>query len=135
VPAQREPDLQARTVARLRDCLRILDRQREAIIAGRTRHVAELGRLESQATREIESLGRVLAAREGRMPGPPGNAVLRAERARLCTEVLERNRRNRDLMAGQLLEVRRQVVALRLRVGVPSPYATLGEASLVDLTT
>ncbi len=124
-----------RVVERLRECLGILERQQVAIAAGRSRHVRELGRLESEATGEIASLERALGALERRMPETVALARLQAERATLRAAVLERNRRNRELIAAQLLETRRRIVARRIRLGTPSPYAELGQASIVDLTT
>jgi hypothetical protein len=112
-----------RLMARLADYADILDRQYETILAGKSRDIAEISGLERRAALDIAALEKVVSRR-----ADPGLARLRET-------AVSKNRRNRELLAKELLTIRKLLVARRLKLGTPSVYANAGQAALIDIST
>lgn len=132
--------LSERARAGLRSCMDILDRELRALKRGDASSVGELAQREASVTRELHGIGKVLARLEPELLGLSGDAARavleeRELREGLRREVLARNRRNRDALSVELGETRRRIVLRRTRLGTPSPFASIGDASLVDIRT
>ena len=128
--AKRSRELYERLARRLAEYRDILDRQHQAILKGAPRRVAELAHLECQAARDIEALYRSVSATAA-PPGAPDPHLSHC--AELREEALRANRRNRELLARELVGVRRMITTRRLRLGTPSVYANAGGATLIDV--
>jgi hypothetical protein len=130
--------LHERARERLERQLRILEGERGAVLAGDARKLRELAELEAAGTAEIAAVERVIRAFERPASGAetsagPGLAGIRSEHARLRSLVLAANASARELIRAELRATARLLVARRTRAGTASPYASIGEATLLDL--
>ncbi|AHC13728.1 hypothetical protein [Salinispira pacifica] len=124
---------------RFRDYLNVLEVQEQAIVEGDARAIEAQAGMEQQIVREILSVQKVIKPLEGmygRMyPGKkPEITRLQSSLQQLQSQVLERNRMNRELLARQRDELKEKIQSLRIPKGRKSVYAGNQTPSMVDLS-
>ncbi|MDR1029791.1 MAG: flagellar biosynthesis protein FlgN [Treponema sp.] len=121
--------------------LDVLDKQQEAITQGRSEDLLFYVELEEKIGRELFSIQKVVLPLEkgydAAYPADPQKLAITKLKAALevCkNEVLIRSKRNRELLAKQMGELRAQIETLRAsplrRISV---YARAGVASFIDI--
>ncbi|MDR1302416.1 MAG: flagellar biosynthesis protein FlgN [Treponema sp.] len=121
--------------------LDVLDKQQEAITNGRGEEILFYVELEEQIEKELFSIQKVVLPLEkgydAAYPADPQQVAITELKAALevCkNEVLIRSKRNRELLAKQMGELRAQIETLRAsplrRISV---YASTGVASCIDI--
>lgn len=124
---------------RFRDYLNVLEVQEHAIVEGDAEALELQASMEQQIVREILSVQKVIKPLEGmygRMyPGKkPEITRLQSSLQHLQSQVLERNRLNREMLAKQRDELKEKIQSLRLPKGRKSVYAGNRTPSMVDLS-
>jgi hypothetical protein len=133
--------LHERGMDRLRRCLDVLDREQRALRSGSAAEIAALADAEGSSAREAASVAAAIDGfeRTGRLgtavADRPAIQALRREHAALRIRVLERNRAVRSALVAEMARISRDLAGRRARTGAPSPFASIGDAALVDIRT
>jgi hypothetical protein len=126
---------------RLGSYLNVLDKQQEAIIKGRSEEILFYVELEEKIGRELFSIQKVILPLEKGYdtiyPADPQKLAINKLKDALevgKNEVLIRSKRNRELLAKRMGELRSQIETLRASpLRRTSVYASAGVASLIDI--
>jgi hypothetical protein len=133
--------LHARAMDRLTRCLEVLEREELATRSGSAAEIEALADLEGSLTREAAAMAAAIAGYErsarvgSAASGRPALRAIAREHAALRAKVLERNRAVRTVIEAEMAATRREIAVRRGRVGIPSPFAAIGDAALVDIWT
>ena len=120
--------------------LELLDREEDAILKGEMDKLEKQVEIEKGIVDEITDFQRVIEPLDkiyAKISPENDDSItkLKFSLSRMKEKVLKRNKRNRMLLEEKMGELRQEIKSLRINKEAPSPFASIGVPTLIDITT
>ncbi len=120
--------------------LDLLDHEEEAIVNGDMDKLEKQVEIEKGIVQEITDFQRVIDPldamyRELSQDTDDSIPRLKTSLQRMKQKVLNRNKRNQKLLKEKMGELRKEIESLKIKKDAPSPFASIGVPTLIDITT